>query len=58
MVDTPASPQPRAAVVYQPHKTDLAGLKSAEAPAIERLLQERAAPQSLAIVYPQSASTR
>ena len=29
MVDTPASPQPRAAVVYQPHKTDLAGLKSA-----------------------------
>ena len=35
-----------------------AGLKSAEAPAIERLLQERAAPQSLAIVYPQSASTR
>ena len=35
-----------------------AGLKSTEAPAVERLLQERAAPQSLAIVYPQSASSR
>jgi hypothetical protein len=35
-----------------------AGLRSSEAPAVERLLQERGAPQSLAIVYPQSASSR
>lgn len=35
-----------------------AGLRSSEAPAVERLLQERAAPLSLAIVYPQSASSR
>lgn len=27
MTTAPASPQPRAAVVYQPHKTDLAGLR-------------------------------